>query len=137
MPCRAWPNSWNSVRASSTLMRLASPSPPLAKFITLTTIGNCRPSSFCWPRKLLIHAPLLREIAPIPGRDLEIAPLAGRDRLQRLFIFPCAGDARRPDRLEQIERGLRGLRHRVCEAIVGEGLIAEQARPLGSQAHHF
>ena len=53
-----WPNSWKSVRASSTLKRLASPSPPLAKFITLTTIGNCGPSSFCWPRKPLIHAPL-------------------------------------------------------------------------------
>ena len=40
--CRAapWPNSWNSVRASSKLRRLASPSPPLAKFITLTTIGS-------------------------------------------------------------------------------------------------
>src|ERR1700733_9128340 len=48
----------NSVRASSTLNRLASPSPPLAKFITLTTIGSCRRSSFSWPRKLLIHAPL-------------------------------------------------------------------------------
>ena len=55
---QAWPNSWKSVRASSTLKRLASPSPPLAKFITLTTIGNCGPSSFCWPRKPLIHAPL-------------------------------------------------------------------------------
>ena len=42
------------VDAQQTRLALA----PLAKFITLTTIGSCGPSSFCWPRKPLIHAPL-------------------------------------------------------------------------------
>ena len=43
--CRAsaWPNSWNRVRASSKLSRHGSPAPPVAKFITLTTIGSTAP----------------------------------------------------------------------------------------------
>ena len=43
-------------------------------------------------------APLLGQIAPVPGRDLEIAALARDDLLQRLLILPRARNARRPDR---------------------------------------
>ena len=82
-------------------------------------------------------APLLREIAPVPGREFEIAAFACRNRLQRLFVFPRAGDARRPDRLQQIERRLRRFRHRVGEAVMRVSLVAQQPRALGSQAHHF
>src|SRR3984957_18647323 len=42
-------------------------------------------------------APLFREIAPIPGREFEIAALACCNRLQRLFVFPRPSDARSPD----------------------------------------
>src|SRR5271167_2395700 len=45
-------------------------------------------------------APLLGQVAPIPGRDFEIAALARCDRLQRLLIFARARNARSPDRFE-------------------------------------
>ena len=82
-------------------------------------------------------APLLGEIAPIPGGDLEVAALAGGDFLQRLLLLAGAGDAGRPNRFEKIERSLGRFRHRVGEAIVRVSLIAEQPRALGPQAHHF
>ena len=39
-PCRPWPNSWNSVRASSKLSSVGSPGAPLAKLLLLTMIGS-------------------------------------------------------------------------------------------------
>ena len=82
-------------------------------------------------------AALLGVMSPVPGRNREIAALAGHDRLQRLLFSARARDPRRPDRFEQIERGLRRLGHRVGEAVMGEGFIADQMSALGPQAHHF
>src|SRR5580704_10020392 len=82
-------------------------------------------------------APLLREIAPIPGREFEIAALACCNRLQRLFVFPRPSDAGRPHRLQETERRLWRFRHRVGEAVVSISLVAQQPRALGSQTHHF
>jgi len=56
--CNAWPSSWNSVRASSKLSNVGSRSPPLEKFITLTTSGRMSPASFSWSRSVVIQAPL-------------------------------------------------------------------------------
>jgi hypothetical protein len=57
-PCNAWPNSWNSVRASSIESSAGAPSAAGEKFITLTTIGRMSPASFCWLRTCPIQAPL-------------------------------------------------------------------------------
>jgi len=45
----------------SWLSRQASPAPPGAKFMTLTTIGRISPSSRLWSRKGAIQAPLCLE----------------------------------------------------------------------------
>ena len=82
-------------------------------------------------------APLFRQVAPIPGRDLEIAALAGDDRLQSLLFLPRARYARRPDRLEKIERRLRRPGHRVGETVMRVGFVAQQARALGPEADHL
>ena len=82
-------------------------------------------------------APFLGVIAPVPRREAEIAALPGDDRLQRLFFPLRAQNARRPDGLQQIERGVRRLRHCVGQAKMGEARIAEEARALGAQADHF
>ena len=39
-PCRAWPNSWNSVRTSSRLSRAGSPAAGRGRLSTLTTTGT-------------------------------------------------------------------------------------------------
>ena len=57
-PWRAWPNSWNRVRASSKERSAGWPFGGLEKFMTLTMIGRTSPSSFSWSRKPLIQAPL-------------------------------------------------------------------------------
>ena len=57
MPCRPWPNSWNSVRASSGDSSDGSPPAPLEKLQTLMTSGATAPSSFCWSRSEVIQAP--------------------------------------------------------------------------------
>ena len=82
-------------------------------------------------------APLLGEMAPVPWRDFEIAALVGDDALQRLLLLERARDARRPHRFEQIERGPRGLGHRVGEAVMGEAFIAHEPRALGPELHHL
>ena len=57
MPCRPWPNSWNSVRASSGDSSDGSLPLPLEKLQTLMTSGAISPSSFCWSRSEVIQAP--------------------------------------------------------------------------------
>ena len=79
-------------------------------------------------------APLLGVIAPVPGRDFEIAALAGDDRLQRRLLPLRAQNARLPYRLQQVERRLGRLRHRVGKAEMGEAVVAQKARALGAQA---
>ncbi len=82
-------------------------------------------------------APFLRVIAPIPRREGEIAALLGGDRLQRLGFAQRLRARRRPDRMQEIERGARRLRHRVVEPEMRVALEAEQRRGLGAQAHGF
>jgi hypothetical protein len=57
-PCSPWPNSWNSVRASSKLSSVGSPGAPFAKLLLLTTIAVTSPPERDWMRYELIHAPL-------------------------------------------------------------------------------
>jgi hypothetical protein len=82
-------------------------------------------------------APLLGVIAPVPGGGFEIAALGLHDLLQ--FVAFMRGDAHRrlPHRLQQVERGLRRLRHHVVEAILGKAFITQELRALGAQPHHF
>jgi hypothetical protein len=60
-PCRPWPNSWNSVRASSSDSSVGSPGAPLAKLLLLRITGSSAIAAgelrFC-QRSALIHAPL-------------------------------------------------------------------------------
>jgi hypothetical protein len=43
-PCRPWPNSWNSVRASSSDSSVGSPGAPLAKLLLFRITGSSRPA---------------------------------------------------------------------------------------------
>ena len=55
-------------------------------------------------------APLLRVIAPVPGREREIAALLGDDRLQRRLFAQSLRPGGRPDLMQKPERRLRRLR---------------------------
>ena len=82
-------------------------------------------------------AALLGVIAPVPRLKREIAALAG-DHLLQVVGLPQRPRARRlPDPLQKIAGGLRGFRHRIGEAEMREGLIAEEAGTFAAQPHHF
>ncbi len=76
-------------------------------------------------------------IAPVPGRELEIAALRPDLRLQGGGLAKRLRPRRRPHRTEEVERRLRRLRHRVGEPEMREALIAEQAGPLGAERHRL
>src|SRR5262245_14224010 len=81
----------------------------------------------------LALAQLLGVVAPVPGRELEIAALLLDQRLHGVAVGKRARARRLPHPLEQVAHRSRRLRHRVVEPVVREALIAEQPRALGAQ----
>src|SRR5215475_7805116 len=85
----------------------------------------------------LALAQLLGVVAPVPGRELEIAALLLDERLHGVAIGERARARRLPYPFEQITHGPRRLRHRVVEPIVREALIAKEVRTLGAQRQNL
>src|SRR5690606_36739769 len=76
---------------------------------------------------------LLGVIEVVPRLDRDLGPLGTGVRLHVGDLLTDAGDGRRPHRLEQLERALGRLRHRVLEPPVRVRLVAEQLRALGPE----
>src|SRR5262249_45575630 len=85
----------------------------------------------------LALAQLLGVVAPIPGRELEIAALLRNERLHGIAVDERARARGLPYPLQQIAHRLRRLRHRVVELVVREALVAEQPRALGAQRQNL
>ncbi len=82
-------------------------------------------------------AQLLGVVAPVPGREREVAAFFLHQLLQRVAVGLGLRPRPRPHRVEQPAHGRLRLRHGVVEAVVGEIGIAEQAGALGAQPHHL
>src|SRR5262249_39031862 len=82
-------------------------------------------------------AQLLGVIAPVPGRELEIAALLLDQRLHGIAVDERARARGLPHPFEQITYRLRRLRHRIVELVVREAPIAEQPRALGTQRQYL
>jgi hypothetical protein len=82
-------------------------------------------------------AQLLGVVAPVPGGEREIAALFANDLLHLVAVGERAHFGGLPDGFEQVAHGLRRLRHRVVEAIVRKGGIAQELRALGAQRDHL
>ena len=80
---------------------------------------------------------LLRVIAPVPGREREVAALLLHERLQRVAVGLGARPRPRPHRVEQVADGGLRFRHGVVQPVMGEVGIAEQPGALGAQPHHL
>ena len=78
-------------------------------------------------------AQLLGVVAPVPGREREIAALLRDQRLQLVTVGERPRPGRLPDPLKQTPDGLRRLRHGVLEPIGGEGRKPQQLRALLAQ----
>src|SRR5262249_18399940 len=82
-------------------------------------------------------AQLFGVVAPVPGRELEIAALLLNQRLHGIAVDERARACRLPPPLEQITHCLRRLRHRVVEPVVRKAPITEEPRALGAQRENF
>ncbi len=82
-------------------------------------------------------AQLLRVVAPVPRRERKVLALCLHERLHGIAVGHGARTRRPPDPVEQGAHRLRRLRHGIVEAIVREGLVAEEPRPLRAQFHHL
>ncbi len=76
-------------------------------------------------------------IAPVPGRELEIAALLGHQRLQIIAVGKCAGASRLPDPFQQAAHGFRRLGHGILEPVGGVGRIAENPGALLAQLQNL
>src|SRR5258705_5619456 len=85
----------------------------------------------------LTLAQLLGVVAPVPGRELEIAALLLNEPLHGVAVDERARARGLPYPLEQVAHRLRRLRHRVVEPVVREALKAEQPRPLSAQRQNL
>src|SRR3954452_3661327 len=85
----------------------------------------------------LALAQLLGVVAPVPGRELEVAALLLDERLHGVAVDERARARGLPHPLEQITHRLRRLRHRIIELVVREAAIAEQPRALGAQRQNL
>ena len=77
-----------------------------------------------------VAAPLaqfFRIIAPVPGRQREIAALLRDQRLQSVAVGERFLPRARPDRIEQVAHRGRRLRHGVVEPVMGEVGISRAA----------
>src|SRR6478672_235974 len=82
-------------------------------------------------------AQLLGVVAPVPGRELEVAALLLNERLHGVAVGESARPRRFPDAIEQPARGGGCLRHGVVEPVMREGLVAEQPRAFGAKPQHL
>src|SRR5258705_9057067 len=85
----------------------------------------------------LTLAQLLGVVAPVPGRELEIAALLLNERLHGVTVHERARARGLPHPLEQVAHRLRRLRHGIVELVVREALVAEQPRALRAQRENF
>ncbi len=80
---------------------------------------------------------LLRVVAPVPGRDRLVEPIAERGFGEIIKLLGGFKDGRRPDLPQQIFRSFGCLRHRVVEAVGGVCLVAKEPRLFGAQRQHL
>ncbi len=72
-------------------------------------------------------AALLGVIAPVPGREREVAALVRDDLLHGVALGQRLGAGAGPDVFQQLARGARRLGHLVVEPVVGKGVVARAA----------